>query len=88
VRDVDLLDPHRAGCPQAMLVLMPTTRTPATLAQSMSRARCTSIACGQPARRATSTSRSEFDELGAPITRNAPARPAIALTACWRLVVA
>ena len=36
--------------------------------QSISAARCTSAARGQPARSATSCSRCEFDELGAPTT--------------------
>ena len=41
-----------------------------------------------PARSATSTSRTEFEELGAPITSNASHASAIFLTAIWRLEVA
>ena len=67
---------------------MPTARASANAGQSMSPARCTSMDMGQPARSATSTRRNEFDEFGAPITRNASQRAAIALTAFCRLVVA
>ena len=49
---------------------------------------CTSSALGQPARSATSTSRSELELLGAPTTSMASQRAAMALTASWRLVVA
>ncbi len=41
-----------------------------------------------PCSRATSTSRTEFDELVEPITRIRSHSPASSLTACWRLVVA
>ena len=54
----------------------------------MSAARCTSTACGQPERSATSFSRCEFEELGAPTTIMASTRGATRFTASWRLVVA
>ena len=61
---------------------------PAKRGQSMSAARWTSTDTGQPARSATSRSRCELDEFGAPMTIIASIRPAIRLTASWRLVVA
>ncbi len=47
-----------------------------------------SCASAAPARLATSTSRTEFEELGAPITSTSAQRAARAFTASWRLVVA
>ena len=51
-------------------------------------ARCTSTATGQPSRSATSRSRCEFDEFGAPTTISASTTGATFFTASWRLVVA
>ena len=51
-------------------------------------ARCTSAEPLAPAREATSTSRIEFDEFGAPITSTMSALGAIAFTASCRFVVA
>ena len=49
---------------------------------------CTSAARGQPAARATSTRRTELDELGEPMIKVSSAVGAIASTARCRLVVA
>ena len=51
-------------------------------------ARCASTATGQPSRSATSRSRCEFDEFGAPTTISASTTGATFFTASWRLVVA
>jgi hypothetical protein len=68
--------------------VMPRRRTSANQLQSMSAARCTSQALPQPALFATSTSRTEFEELGAPTISMASHSGAIDFTASWRLVVA
>ena len=62
-------------------------QVPSSQAKSISEARWISLA-GVPSRSETSTSRSEFEELGAPITSSASIFGAIAFTASWRLVVA
>ena len=68
--------------------VMPSVAMPSKCSQGISAARCTSSALGQPARSATSTSRSELELLGAPTTISRSQRAAMALTAAWRLVVA
>ena len=59
-----------------------------TASQSISAARSISTACGQPARSATSTRRSEFELLGEPTTIMRSQAGAMRFTASWRLVVA
>ena len=68
--------------------VMPSVAMPSSWSHGMSAACCTSSAFGQPARSATSTSRSEFELLGAPTTISPSQRAAMAFTASWRLVVA
>ena len=68
--------------------VMPRVRTPSNILQSRSAARCASTETLQPSRSATSRSRSEFDEFGAPTTIIASTTGATFLTATWRLVVA
>src|SRR5258708_3674932 len=60
--------------------------TPMSHDQSSALARGRSCALGQPALRATSTSRRELDEVGAPMTRAAATRGGSSLTARWRVV--
>ena len=68
--------------------VMPRLLMPSKRAQSRSPARCASTAIGQPSRSATSRSRCEFDEFGAPTTIRASTTGATFFTASWRLVVA
>lgn len=68
--------------------VMPRLLMPSKRAQSMSLARWARIAIGQPSRSATSRSRCEFDEFGAPTTISASTTGATFFTASWRLVVA
>jgi hypothetical protein len=68
--------------------VIPSVWTPSSLAQGISAARSISSELVQPARSATSTSRTEFDEFGAPMTNRPSSFGAIALTAACRLVVA
>ena len=81
----DLLDQHlrRRGAGREA-----EAATAPNVVQSMSAARCSSSAWGQPLRTATSLSRCEFDELGEPTTIMASTTGATCLTASWRLVVA
>ncbi|MCY1303903.1 hypothetical protein D9M70_536310 [compost metagenome] len=66
----------------------PTVEISPISSQSISDARCTSTDFFAPARSATSTSRLELEELGAPTTRNRSQPGAACFTASWRLVVA
>jgi hypothetical protein len=66
----------------------PERDAPSTSAKVEVAPRCTITARGQPARSATSTSRSELEELGAPTTTISSTRGAMAFTAACRLVVA
>ena len=68
--------------------VMPSVAMPSNCSHGISDACCTRSAFGQPARSATSTSRSELELLGAPTTITRSQRAAIAFTASWRLVVA
>ena len=66
---------------------MPTTRL--SVSHSSRTSLALSIRCASaPKSRATSTSRTEFDELREPITSIRSQLPASCLTAVWRLVVA
>src|SRR6185437_7847135 len=68
--------------------VMPRLLMPSNRAQSRSAARCASTAIGQPSRSATSRSRCEFEEFGAPTTIRASTTGATFFTASCRLVVA
>ena len=67
---------------------MPSAEMPSNCAQSIRSARSTSTARSQPARLATSTSRTELLDSGAPTTIIASTVGATFFTASWRLVVA
>src|SRR6266851_4058300 len=68
--------------------VMPRLVMPSNMLQSRSPARCANTETGQPSRSATSRSRCEFDEFGAPTTIRASTTGATFFTASWRLVVA
>src|SRR5262249_31877147 len=68
--------------------VMPIRRTPSNQRQSISAARRTSHALSQPALLATSTNRTELEELGAPTISMASQAGAIDFTAACRFVVA
>ena len=70
------------------LAVIPSFVTPSNRDQSMSLARSTSIALSHPARCATSTSRTELLDSGAPATIIASTSGATRFTDSWRLVVA
>ncbi|MNY62582.1 hypothetical protein D3C86_1994230 [compost metagenome] len=66
----------------------PTVEISPMESQSISAARCTRTDFFAPAFSATSTRRLEFDEFGAPTTRNRSQPGAACFTASCRLVVA
>ena len=68
--------------------MTPTELTPSSQAGSISPALSTRYAVLAPASRATSTSRTEFDELAEPTTMTRSLWAAICLTASCRLDVA
>ena len=66
----------------------PTVRTPASHASSIIELSSTRCAASAPASSATSTMRTELDELAEPTTRKSSTAGAIALTAACRFWVA